>query len=244
MSTAFVNALVEQEDARFAGHDYCAYHAPRFAYLERLCLRLCPHPASSVLDVGRSEFSYRLATHYSYVVTLGFPLKGKQFGHNERREGGREPDCHITFDLNRSREMDIPCGERFDLIVFAEVIEHLHTAPEFALHALAELLKPHGYLLCQTPNAVNISNRLKMLAGRNPFERIRVQVANPGHFREYTRAELIDIGRIAELTTVQHRFANYFAIRGPLWRLRLLGGIIPSLRHGQTIVYRRKDSIT
>jgi hypothetical protein len=54
-------------------------------------------------------------------------------------------------------------------IVFAEVIEHLFTAPELVLAYLHELLVPRGQLLLQTPNAASLRKRLKLALGRNPF---------------------------------------------------------------------------
>ena len=68
----------------------------------------------------------------------------------------------------------------YDVIVFAEVIEHLYTAPELVLPYLRELLVLGGVLLLQTPNAVSLRKRAKLLLGVNPFERIRTERDNPG----------------------------------------------------------------
>ena len=102
---------------------------------------------------------------------------------------------------------------RFDLIVCAETIEHLHTPPEFALMMLGSLLKPGGVLLVTTPNACNIAQRLKLLLGSNPFERIRYYSRNPGHFREYTRSEMIEMGKTAGLEVRECRTINFFKQR-------------------------------
>ena len=42
----------------------------------------------------------------------------------------------------------------YDAIVFAEVLEHLHTSPTLVLQVLTSLLKPGRLLVVQTPNAV------------------------------------------------------------------------------------------
>src|SRR5205823_6516869 len=101
------------------------------------------------------------------------------------------------FDLNDAQSedtwrRDIP---RYDVVVMAEVIEHLYTAPELVLGFLKTLVADNGLVIIQTPNAAALSKRLKLLFGRNPYELIRVDTTNPGHFREYTSRELI---RIAE----------------------------------------------
>jgi len=130
-------------------------------------------------------------------------------------------------------------------VVFAETIEHLTTAPELVLAGLADVLRPGGFLVCQTPNAAALHKRLKLLFGYNPYERIRVDPTNPGHFREYTRAELFEIGRIVGLEIVLHFYKDYFGCEGSSLRqtaalaLRLMSRIVPSFARGQTIVYRR-----
>lgn len=231
--------MIRRELELQADHDYLAHHAARFDFVERLAQRLCPSRASAVLDIGRSELSYRLAAHYDRVVTLGFPLSNS-FQHETRSAHSREPDDHVVFDLNQSGEAEIPTAERFDLILFAEVIEHLHTAPELSLHALAQVMKPSGYLICQTPNAATITNRRQLLMGRNPFERIRFHSTNPGHFREYTREELVQMGNVAGLKTVEHHFVNYFPLGRLAW-LKSLFAVVPTFRQGQTIVYQRSS---
>ena len=73
----------------------------------------------------------------------------------------------------------------------AEVIEHLYTAPEIVLKCIKKIIKQNGYFIIQTPNAASLSKRMKlMFQGRNPYEMIRVDHNNPGHFREYTVDEL------------------------------------------------------
>ena len=75
-------------------------------------------------------------------------------------------------------------------MVFAEVIEHLHTSPLHSLNFVRGLVAESGVVILQTPNAVSLPKRLKVLGGRNPYEQIRADPSNPGHFREYTLREL------------------------------------------------------
>src|SRR5205814_4790582 len=118
---------------------------------------------------------------------------------------------HIVCDLNRSCDAASWPGDksRFDLIVFAETIEHLHTPPEFALMMLGSLLKPGGLLLVTTPNAAGLSRRIRLLFGYHPYEKIRYFSHNPGHFREYTRREMIEMGQTAGLEVRECRTINF-----------------------------------
>ena len=126
-------------------------------------------------------------------------------------------------------------------MVAAEVIEHVHTAPELVFRCLATLLRPDGRLIVQTPNAAALPHRVELLFGRNPFERIRLDPADPGHYREYTVDELLAIGRRAGLEVVDWTVQNYFA---PARRLARMYAAVapflpPRLRAGITVRYTK-----
>jgi SAM-dependent methyltransferase len=246
--------MIAAERAQAGDHDYAAYHRRRFDYLLALCTALRPDPAARVLDVGRSPFSRMLLERYDSVTTLGLPPSGDDAGGAAGADpaaGGAERTYagHIVCDLNRAQEQGAPpdaaAGAGFDLIVFAEVLEHLHTAPELVLHLLAGLLADGGLLVCQTPNAAALPRRLRLAAGRHPYERIRANTGNPGHVREYTGDELKEIARTAGLQVVRHEYADYFAAPGGVLPaaatavMRALGRLRPALLRGQTIVLRR-----
>lgn len=60
-----------------------------------------------------------------------------------------------------------PFSEEFDLVVAAEVVEHLVDTDSFLGHC-AEVLKPGGQLIMTTPNLLFSVNRLLMLFGKRP----------------------------------------------------------------------------
>ena len=135
-----------------------------------------------------------------------------------------------------------PRPQLYDLVVMAEVIEHLPVSPSHVFAFLASLLRPGGYLLLQTPNACSLSKRLRMLCGRNPFELIREDMHNPGHFREYTVRELADYAGAAGFRVRRVHTANYFS--GQKWYSRALAGVsraLPAqLRNGITLWLERE----
>jgi SAM-dependent methyltransferase len=83
--------------------------------------------------------------------------------------------------------------EMFDVVLFSEVIEHLQGNPRLALTEIARLLRPGGRVVLTTPNLARLANRLKLLAGYTPLERIGRPGTWGGHFREYTRSEIVDM---------------------------------------------------
>jgi hypothetical protein len=164
---------------------YFAFHRPRFRFLIDTLRPYAARAGCRLLDVGASPLTSLLPKALSvHVESLGLEA--------DREIGGAR---HHHFDLNDTQYRDrwrTDIGP-YEIILFAEVLEHLYTAPELVFAYLRELLVPNGLLLVQTPNAVALRKRARLLLGVNPFERIRVDRSNPGHFREYTAGELREL---------------------------------------------------
>jgi len=145
---------------------------------------------------------------------------------------------HIQYDLNQSQneKLWVKSTEKYDIIVFAEVIEHLYVAPQLVLKHLRTLLSHKGKIVIQTPNAVAIRKRLNMFKGINPFEMIRESYENPGHFREYTLNELNELNELCQLAGLKISYTKYEDYWPESGFLRLLEKRTPSFRNGITIV--------
>ena len=209
--------ILEAEKAKTCGqesmHSYFDMHQARFADILRLCQNQVPNPSARVLDIGRSELTAYLLNHYQNVYTLGLDPSIDDGGHREITR--MDAVHHITFDLLNSHNVSSwPDTERFDLIVFSEVIEHLCVAPEFVFAFLASLLSSDGVLICTTPNATDIAKRIRLVLGRNPYERLRLYSTNPGHIREYTRQELREIGDSVGLSCISHSYFTWIQNKG------------------------------
>jgi len=203
-------------------------HARRYEALLAKVQELAPE-RPRILDVGQAYESERLRSLPGAIVdTLGF---------GDERFPPRDGERHIPFDLKAAAAQDVwPEGDRYDLVVCAEVIEHLPISPVNALRFLGSALHPGGWLVLQTPNAARIGNRVRLLSGRNPFEELRDDLVSPGHIREYTIDEVLELGRAAGLEPGGWLTANYFdtgtrrnaTVRG-------LGSLVPRrLRAGIT----------
>ena len=206
---------------------YLRTHARRYALLLELVEDFAP---KTILVVGPSYESVLLreAIPGATVDTLGWE------DHRFPRVAGER---HLEHDLN---DPDYPELDHHDVIVCAEVIEHLHVPAEPVLHALAAGLAPDGRLVLQTPNATALPKRLRMALGRNPYEPIRNQPGNPGHFHEYTVTELRAAVEAAGLEVERLIAANYFDHGSRKNRAyRALGPMLPgTLREGLTVVAR------
>jgi SAM-dependent methyltransferase len=201
---------------------YLEIHEPRFEKVISLIGHyLSADTKCDILDVGPSILTDMIQNRFIKARVQSLGIKG------ESRDGGHLPKGitdtipHHEFDLNLTEKPEqwIQPG-KFDLIVCAEVMEHLHTAPEHLLRFLKSLLKTRGFLILQTPNAAALIKRITLLCGRNPYERIRLSSENPGHFREYTREELISLAGDAGFEVIEVAMENYFRLLPLTWKVR------------------------
>ena len=228
----------EEAVARFdaPAQAYFHFHRMRFDYLlskvRESVARIHPR---EILDIGPSFQTLMVQQEFPGCVvhTLGF--------YDERFRGGIRGEHH-SFDLNSSTDAAAcPRLPPFDLVVMAEVLEHLLAPPRAVFGCVARWLKPEGELLLQTPNAVSLAKRVRMLRGYNPYMMMREPGDYSAHIREYTPAELVELGREAGLETREVSVRNYFAHQsrgGELYR-RVCDLLPQELRDGITVCYRK-----
>jgi 2-polyprenyl-3-methyl-5-hydroxy-6-metoxy-1,4-benzoquinol methylase len=90
----------------------------------------------------------------------------------------------LVGDLDRL-ELARDLGEdRFDVVVAADVLEHLKD-PLATLRAVRSVLKPDGYLLASIPNIAHGSVRLALLSGHFPYS--ETGLLDHTHLRFYSR---------------------------------------------------------
>jgi len=151
-------------------------------------------------------------------------------------------DTHLQFDLNDTAFREKWPGQILhDVVIVAEVIEHLYTSPRVVLEFIGTFTKPNGFLVIQTPNACALPKRIRMLRGQNPFEMIRETPGNPGHLREYTRREVIDVCAQCRFRLTDEILDNYFDGDTPGVRLfNLFTPLVPrTWRNGMTMCFRK-----
>lgn len=220
---------------------YLDYHRRRYEFLltvaAQILAELTPLDGEPlrVLDIGMSNQTRLVRALFPEVrlSTLGF------YDHRFPPMDGVE---HTEFNLNAAGDASTwPRLEPFDLILMAEVIEHLYVPPTHTLRMLRSLLRPGGSVVIQTPNPVNLARRLALMGGKSPFEIIRDDVTNPGHYCEYTVENLVYLAGVTDLEVVDYSVRNYFGKHKPLYNLAC--ALIPGrLAEGITIQLRRPYS--
>ena len=233
--TERVERIVEKETLRREELDYLSFHKERIAFNVEIVSEMLERVESScpkLLDVGphiQTSVLSECAGEHVTINTLGWK--------NERLVSDSDFERHFEFDLNNAVDETLwPEIEAHDIVIMAEVIEHLHTAPSIILDFLREHVERGGYLVIQTPNAVDATKRLQMLFGRHPYDQIRENASNPGHFREYTKDELREYVEEVGLEVQDAWYCDYWPQSGVR---RLLELAVPSLRRGITLITRR-----
>lgn len=212
---------------------YHHYHKNRLKFAWDIIEKVDP---SSTLEVGPWTLTYWLRKNGRLVDTVGSAQP-------EMTPGFKE--IHYETNLrnlnHRLGWFTKRCDKRYELVIACEVIEHLPVDMTTVFEYLKSAMKPGGYLLIQTPNAVALKKRFAMIAGRNPFDLIREENAEFNHIREFTLDELVTIGKAAGLRAVFTSRKNYFAYDHS-WKAKLYKAfdlLFPgSCKDGITILFR------
>jgi glycosyltransferase involved in cell wall biosynthesis/2-polyprenyl-3-methyl-5-hydroxy-6-metoxy-1,4-benzoquinol methylase len=103
-----------------------------------------------------------------------------------------EPYCErmIIGDVEQlNLGMTFP-KERFGVVIFGDVLEHL-VDPEHVLAEIATLLEPGGYVVASIPNVAHGSVRLALLSGEFPYT--EVGLLDSTHLRFFTRRTIEEL---------------------------------------------------
>ena len=106
-------------------------------------------------------------------------------------------ELDITDDVDVRRQLS---GRRFDLILFADVLEHLPD-PGAVLARFAALLTDGGRVIVSVPNVAAWPVRLGLLRGRFTYQ--RSGILDDSHLRFFTRESAIALCRDAGLQVLQ-----------------------------------------
>ena len=196
-----VLSLIESRIGQEEDLAYWSYHRMRYARSANSILQatrgMKPKDVR-ILDIG---------SHYlqlsSILSELGFSVFGidvEEFAESElcrkRAELGRI-EIRTMGDGLETGSFPFEDGERFDLVLFTETLEHLAFRPDRMWEGIFSLLRPRGQVYLTTPNALSLRRiplqllRLLSLRGYGPnLESLLRKPGNAQHWKEYTAHEL------------------------------------------------------
>lgn len=139
-------------------------------------------PRTKVLDVGCSlgNFGSALIEHKGCIVDGIEPDKDDAAAAKKKLR-----KLYVGF-VENAFENDLK-GEKYDYIVFLDVIEHIQD-PVSVLTSLKKHLNKGGGIIFSIPNMAHISTRLMLLAG--DFEYGKTGLLDNTHLHFYTKKEI------------------------------------------------------
>jgi SAM-dependent methyltransferase len=180
----------EAEMQAYATHDF-----RRFVYtwgltrgIEGKCLELGGNPYFTTMLLKK-------------FTTLDISI-ANYFGHDKNEDFTQSiyyidvDDCKEKYlDINfRHFNIEVGCfpyaDHEFDLVIFAEIIEHLLNDPCHVLREIKRVLKPNGTLILTTPNVARLENVARLISGTNIYDPYSGYGPYGRHNREFNRHEL------------------------------------------------------
>jgi methionine biosynthesis protein MetW len=154
-------------------------------------------PDRRVLDVG-------CATGYLGEVLMerGCRVKGVELDEAAALEAAKVLDEVVVADLEQVDLAERFGDEKFDVIVFGDVLEHLRD-PGRLLRSAAQLLDEGGSFVISVPNVTHAALRLALLQGRWTYT--DRGLLDSTHVTFFTRASLIGLIRDSGLVPIEVR---------------------------------------
>lgn len=173
--------------------------AAPYAYFEDINLGLLrlwgQRTGLDVLDAGCG-----FATTSQQIHERGNRVWGIESNPGAVKVARERIDHVIEADL---QNIDAIGGQRFDVILFADVLEHLPW-PAGILKNYVSLLKPNGTVIVSLPNVGLWSVRFGLLLGQ--FRYADTGVLDRTHLRFFTRRTALDLLRSAGLEPVRRTY--------------------------------------
>ncbi len=150
----------------------------KFTGAKELITQLIPSQ-TSVLDIGCSSGVLgRELIRRKQCSMIGVELEAQAAAQAEKYY-----EKVFVGDLEKLFSLGSEYSETFDVVVFADVLEHLRSPSKVLAH-FAEYASPEGIILISVPNVANWLNRLTLLMGR--WEYRSSGILDRTHLKFYT----------------------------------------------------------
>lgn len=177
--------------------------------------RFPPSPTVRLLDVGCFN------GYISFLFRqLGYQVTGTDICELERRDAlfARAGIEFVRTNMNDPHPFGHLGAEAFDVVIIAQVIEHILNHPIGLVRSLAGTMRASGLMILTTPNPATIMSALRVLRGRSMLWGTQAFIDEPKlaggrviseaeiHYREYTSVELCHLLESAGLHVERSRY--------------------------------------
>jgi SAM-dependent methyltransferase len=199
------------------GEAYVGMHARRFVETLR---RLPPLPERPrLLELGAVPYSMTLLLQRylgARVATLSFyEVESAARAHVLESRDGAERHAFDYRAVNVERDLYPFEDSAFDLVLCCEILEHLLINPSHMLFEAHRVLRPGGYLVVTTPNAVRQEKLQAMLEGRAIHDAYHGNGIYGRHNREFAPAEVPQLLDACGFSIVRHETLDVYDATPP-----------------------------
>lgn len=124
------------------------------------------------------------------LVERGAVVTGVEFDAAAAKRAELAGATVVVADLDTTDLTELFAGRVFDVVIAADVLEHLRD-PAATLRQVRELLAPAGYAVVSVPNVAHASVRLALLAGSFPYT--DTGLLDRTHLHFWTRSSLLEL---------------------------------------------------
>lgn len=152
------------------------------------CLELGANPYFTTMLLKRfTELDLSLANYFGHENNGEYTQVVDYF----ELDGGEKKSESFKFQHFNIENDRFPYQDgEFDLVIFAEIIEHLLNDPCKVLREIKRVLKPNGTLILTTPNVARLENVTRLISGANIYDPYSGYGPYGRHNREFNRHEL------------------------------------------------------
>lgn len=191
----FVTSVRVQDAPEVEMRNYGIHDFRRFVFtlgltaeIKGKCLELGGNPYFTTMLLKKfTELDITLANYFgqSYIGECTQIVDYRDLVSGEKKTE------KFTFQHFNIEDERFPYADgEFDLVIFAEIIEHLLNDPCKVLREIKRILKPNGTLILTTPNVARLENVTKLISGTNIYDPYSGYGPYGRHNREYNRHEL------------------------------------------------------
>lgn len=198
----------EQEMRAYGTHDF-----RRFVYtlglvngLEGKCLELGANPYFTTMLLERfTKLELSLANYFG-----PFPagLHTQHVAYTDPASGAKNTKTFSYQHFNVENDLFPYADDEFDVVIFAEIIEHLLNDPCKVLREIKRVLKPGGTVIVTTPNVARLENIARLISGANIYDPYSGYGPYGRHNREYNRHELVTLLQFEGFDVTEHFTAD------------------------------------
>lgn len=191
----FVTSVHVQDAPEAEMHAYGTHDFRRFVYtwgmasdIKGKCLELGGNPYFTTMLLKKfTDFEISLANYFGHEDNGEY---SQTVNYLELKTGEKKTQDFTFQHFNIENDRFPYADAGFDLVIFAEIIEHLLNDPCKVLREIKRILKPNGTLILTTPNVARLENITRLISGTNIYDPYSGYGPYGRHNREYNRHEL------------------------------------------------------